>query len=288
MKSVIPIQESSSQKAGIPIDVKTLNSGTSSRKIKKLAIRQFPLEKMAPQAQQIAKGVINDLTLFRRLPKIELDVDRRTYEYFTNHPDVAVSVWRAMEISKVKMTEKSPTLYLTDTQDGTQGVVEVLLKSPQHYVVVCRGEFKSPALKAPIQAVAMMHLQPEFSSNGHVTHQLDMYVSLPSDAIALIARLISPISNRIADRNFEEISLFVKMMSVAMQRQPGWVEGIAEKLDGISAEAREELLQTTAEVYVHAARSERENIGEGTVLREILPPTRNAIQSKASVQANAN
>ena len=281
--SVIPILKSSKQHAGIPIEVETLTQGTSSRRFRRESLRTFPLAQMTPQSQAVACAIFNDLTLYRRLPKISLDVDRRTYEYFTSHPDVAVSIWRAMEISKVMMTEKSPVQYETDTRDGTRGVVDVLLKSPEHYIVVCRGEFKSPALKNPIQATAMMHLQPNYSQAGRVTHQLDMYVSLPSDAIAFIARLISPISNRIADRNFEEISLFVEMMSVAMQRQPGWIESIAEKLEGVSDEAREELLKTTAKVYVDAAKAEAVSLDPHSKIEDIMPPVRVVSAEEACV-----
>lgn len=285
--SVIPIQQTTEQKTGIPIEVKTLADGTSSRKTRYEAVNQFPFGLMTPESQAIARQIQGNLTLYRRLPLIQFDVDRRTYEYFTEHPDVAVSIWREMEISRVTMAEKSPMLYETDTQDGTRGIVEVLLRSPEHYIVVCRGEFKNPALKTPIKAVAMMHLQPVFSESGLLTHQLDMYVSLPSDAIAFIAKMISPISNRIADRNFEEISLFVRMMSVAMQRQPGWVESLAEGLDGISDSSREKLLQTTAEVYVDAVKAERLRMGEVNVsVEDILPPIRDGvIPASSAVQA---
>ncbi|MEW4488642.1 hypothetical protein AB1L42_11200 [Thalassoglobus sp. JC818] len=269
--SVIPIRRSTINEQELSLTVETIEEGTSSRRVRSAAIEQFPIQKLTPHGQQSAMGILDDLTLFRRLPVIEFEADPQVYDFFADRPDVAVSIWRAMDISKVELDRKSPTLFETNTNDGTQGTVEVLLRDSENYIVMCRGEFKSPALSSPIQAVAMMHLRPTFTPKG-VRHQVDLYVSLPSDAIALIAKLISPISNRIADRNFEEISLFVKMMSVAMTRQPGWVEAVASRLEGVSEEDRGALLQTTAEVYVNACREEQRATGAAPTLEGILPP----------------
>ena len=154
--------------------------------------------------------------------------------------------------------------------------MRVLLNTADHYVVTCHGEFKSPAIKKPIQAIAMMHLKPKFSKTGKVTHQLDMYVSFPSSAIEALARFISPVSNRIADRNFEEISLFVEMMSVAMARQPGWIEQLTTKMDGIKPGDTDELLKLTATIYVDAVKAERSLSERSVTLEEILPPIQTA------------
>lgn len=254
--SVIPIRETSADKVGTPLAVRVLEPGNSNRRQKSAAVESFPLHLMPAQNQRIARDILNNVSLYRRLPKLELESDRRCYQYFIEHPDVAVSIWRAMEISNVQMTRRQECVYDTDTLDGTRGTVMLLLNTPQHCIVTCHGEFKSPALKRPIQASAMMHLQPTFHPSGKVTHQLDLYVAFPSTAVDVIARLISPVSNRIADRNFEEVSLFVELMSKAMARQPGWVEQIASELQGVRSEDVDKLLSVTAATYVDALRAE--------------------------------
>ncbi len=276
--SVIQITSSSSEQVGEKIAVTTLSPGTSSRRVRKKAVSEFPYHLMSQQNKATALSIVDDLSLYRRLPTLELETDRRCYEFFTKHPDMAVSIWRAMEISRVEMTRKSESLFVTDTKDGTSGTVQVLLNTPDNYVVTCHGEFKSPAIKKPIKAIAMMHLKPTFSENGTVTHQLDMYVAFPSPAIGAIARLISPVSNRIADRNFEEISLFVEMMSLAMSRQPGWVEKLANKTNGVQPETTKELLKLTAEIYVEAVKAEQANTDITTTIGSLLPPTQTAAQ----------
>src|SRR5690606_33227933 len=125
----------------------------------------------------------------RRLPTLEIEADRRAYEFFTAHPDVAVSVWRALQISNVQMKEVNPNFYRTDTNDGTVGTVEVLLRSPGSYLVLCQGLLQSHGMHRPNQAKALMHLQPKFDKRDRVTHHLDMFVSFLLQTIKTIAKL---------------------------------------------------------------------------------------------------
>ena len=118
-----------------------------------------------------------------------------------------------------------------------------------------------------------MHLQPEFKENDLIVHRFDLFVSFPSQTVETIAKVISPISNRIADRNFEEVSLFVEMMNRGMALQPGWVEQVAQKLEGVSPNRPDELLELTAAIYVEANR--RQQPGSGSVLVP-LPPVSQA------------
>jgi hypothetical protein len=84
--------------------------------------------------------------------------------------------------------------------------------------------------------------------------------------------LISPVSYRIADRNFEEVSLFVEMMSSAMSRQPGWVEQISARLDGVLAGRSQELLNVTAAVYIDYERRRLAETGQPVTLEAIKAP----------------
>lgn len=267
--SVIPMARAAGNPArGITVDVRA--EGDSSRKARQTAIEQIPLAQLTRPGQQSVKGVLDDLSLFRRLPTIHLAADRRVYEFFTGSPDVAVSLWRAMDISRVQMWQTGPNDYETDTRDGTWGKVEVLLRAADHYVIYCTGHFQNPAIKKPIQASAIMHLQPVFGPNGDVTHTLDLFVSFPSQTVETVAKIISPVSNRIADRNFEEVSLFIVMMSTAMQTQPGWVHMLTQKLDGVLAERPQQLLTVTSAVYFDAEKQRMAERG-GPVGVERLP-----------------
>ncbi|MFG0297346.1 MAG: hypothetical protein ACF8PG_15675 [Maioricimonas sp. JB045] len=258
------------------IRVDVIDQGTSSRRIRGGAIKALPTQYLSAQHRQAANEILSSLSLYRRLPVIRCDVDPRVYGFFTTHPDVAVSIWRAMGISKLQMFQTGPNEYESDLGDGTFGVITVLHRSRNSYLILCEGQFNSPLLTKPIQSRALMHLQTSAGQdrNGqhYVTQQADLFVSFPSQTVDTIARIVSPVSNRMADKNFEEVSLFVRMMDVAMHRQPGWVEQISQKLDGILPGSREKLLDVTSQVYVDARRQALREAGMPVSVDEVIPP----------------
>lgn len=268
--SVIPVNQLAT--GGQPVTAALVKAADSSRRTRSEAVDQLPVAHLSPDGQAKVQQVLKDLSLFRRLPTLEIEADRRTYEFFTAHPDAAVSVWRALQISSVQMKEVNSNFYRTDTNDGTVGTVEVLLRSPGSYLVLCQGLLQSPGMPRPIQAKALMHLQPKFDTRGRVTHHLDLFVSFPSQTIETIAKLTSPVSFRIADRNFEEVSLFVALMSSAMSRQPGWVEQTSQRMDGLAPGRTNDLLKVTAAVYVDAERRRLAAAGLPVTPESILPP----------------
>ncbi len=242
-----------------------VEKGSSSRRLRKLAINDLPQQSLTSQEQRVVDDVLSSISVFRRLPAFQCELDPRVHEYFTRHPDVAVSIWRAMAISQLEMTQTDPLHYSIDTRDGTTGVVTVLHQTRESCVIHCDGMFKSPYLKNAIHAKSIMHLKTRIGTDregrAYVTHQADLFVSFPSQKIGTIAKLISPVSNAIIDRNFQEISLFVHVMWQAMAKQPGWVEQIAARLDGVPEARRDELLKLTADVYITAQANRHKRAG---------------------------
>ena len=128
-----------------------------------------------------------------------------------------------------------------------------------------------------------MRVQAKFErqADGRMmaTHYGDVFVEFPSQTVETVAKLISPISNTIADRNFKQLTFFTHMMTVAMVRQPGWVEAITRRMDGISEQHRDDFLQLSAKTYV--AERQREAAQQGHVLsvEELLRPLQQASAS---------
>jgi hypothetical protein len=235
-----------------------------------------PLGKLAPEHQRIAQSVLGDVSLFRRLPTVKAKLDPRVYQYFIDAPDAAVSIWRVLGISKLELKQTAPGVFEADTGDGSTGTVSLLLRTPTSCVVYCEGLFKSPVLTKPIKARALVTLtatiEPQTDGTAFITHTADMFVSFPSLAVETIAKMVSPLSYKYADRNIEEITSFLRMMDVSMSRQPGWIEQIAALMDGVSAERNKQLLQVTAAVYVDAQRRQFAAKGQPFRLEAIQPP----------------
>ena len=81
-----------------------------------------------------------------------------------------------------------------------------------------------------------------------------MFVSFPSQTVEMAAKILAPVGNVILDRNFKEVSIFMHMMSLAMERQPGWVERVAKQLEGVLPIRQPQLLKVAARVYIDGQR----------------------------------
>jgi hypothetical protein len=202
--------------------------------------------------------ILSDVSLYRRLPTVRCPIDPKVYQFFIDHPDVAVSVWRVLGISKLTLKQTGPNTFDADTGDGSTGSLQMLSKTPTQCVIYCDGMFKSPVLPKAIKARALVVLNTQYQQQPDgaaiVTHSVDMFVNFPSLAVETIAKVVSPLSYKFADRNMEEITAFLRMMELSMERNPGWIEQVAQLLEGVAAERGPELMKLTASIYVDAQR----------------------------------
>jgi len=239
--------------------------GTSESSARKAAIAALPVEQLSAENRQKVEKLIKSVSFYRRLPKVTFTVEPEVYNYFLAHPDVAVSIWRAMKISKLKMWQTGRFDYEADTGDGSVGSLEVLHLGGEKNLAVCDGLYKSQLFTKPIEAKSLLFLQVSFAKQPDgtvlVTHRADLFVTFPSTTIDVVARIFSPLTVKMTDRTFTEISLFLKMMSMAMSRRPDWVEHITEKMDGVAEVRKEQVVDLSTQVFTAAQSRELEQMG---------------------------
>jgi hypothetical protein len=277
---IIPVAGADQTTVRQALRVDVTQAGSSSKDELARAVRRLPLSKLSAEDRQRVNGVVRHPSLYRRLPTVTCRTDPRVYSFFVENPDVAVSIWRVMGISDMQMRQVSANEYETDLKDGTLGAISVLHRSPACHLILCTGDFKSPLLAKPLRSTGLMSLQSQQwqGPNGeqYVTHSADVFVVLHSEAVEAVAKLISPMSFKMADKNFEEVTLFIRMMDEAMAHQPGWIERTAARLDGVVPGRDKELLDVASRVYVDARRRELEQAGGPVTLEAIRPPVRTA------------
>lgn len=250
--------EEQSDRDRLMADVAIVKDGDSSRDTREDAERALPMTLLAPRDAQRVRQIVSRTTLFRRLPTVAIETEADVYEFFMAHPDVAVAIWRAMDISNFQMRQTHPATFFADAGDGTSGTVEVIFRDRNEIVALCEGQYRPNLPVKPIRALAMIHVESMHRTNQagkpETTHRVDLFVAFPSQTVKMAARIVSPISNVIMDRNFIEISRFVRMMSVAMEIRPGWVEFIGNQLQGVAPADKTGFLNTAARVYVAARK----------------------------------
>ena len=258
-----------------PVEAHVQVKGTSSDKVKKTAISELQLDRLTPQNRARVQSLLDEVGYFRRLPTTVFAADPDVYQFFIRYPDVAVSIWRVMGISEMKMWQTGPSEYEGDSGDGSTGTIDVVYRSAEENILICDGQYQSPILKKPIKARSLVVLKTSFikETDGtiYVTHRADMYVAFPSQTVESVAKVLSPLTGTMADRTFTEMSLFLRMMSLAMTRRPNWVDQIAGQLEGVQELRKQQLREVT--VRVHNVERKRQG----------LPP----LISKAAVPAPA-
>ena len=235
------------------VEAHVQSKGTSSDKVKKTALTELPLAKLTPQNRVRVQALLDEVGYFRRLPTTVFAAEPEVYQFFIRYPDVAVSVWRVMGISEMKMWQTGPNEYEGDSGDGSTGTIDVVYRGADETLLICEGQYQSPMLKKPIQARSLVMLKTSFikESDGtiFVTHRADMYVAFPSQTVETVAKVLSPLTGSMADRTFTEMSLFLRMMSLAMTRRPTWVDQIAGQMEGVADIRKLQLRQVTLQVH---------------------------------------
>jgi hypothetical protein len=88
-----------------------------------------------------------------------------------------------------------------------------------------------------------------FHANGHeayVTHRLDAFVKLDSGAAEAVARLADPLTGHLANQTFSQVTAFLAAMSRWIRQTPEWAYHLADRLQDISPDDRQQLRELTA------------------------------------------
>ena len=93
------------KKAGMKILSEGESSGDSQRK----TVAAVPYNQMTAVNRQRAQKIIDGCTQYRKLPTLQYTIDAPIYRYLLSHPDVAVSTWRVMGISRFEMWQTITT-----------------------------------------------------------------------------------------------------------------------------------------------------------------------------------
>ena len=230
-----------------------LEAGSSSATARKAALAALPLNQLRPDQRAKANSILGSISFYRRLPKVSFPVEPEVYNYFVAHPDVTASLWRAMNISKLEMWQTARYEYEADLKDGTLGVVEALLQSPDRQLVFCDGSFKSPLLTKPIKARSLLLLETTLEKHADgratATHRAELFVSFPSETVEAISKVLTPVTTTITDKTFSEVSLFLKLMSRAMASRPDWVEDLVQKMDGVTDIRKKQVRELSDHVH---------------------------------------
>ena len=236
-------------------------SGTTSAAARQEAIESIPLDKLDRHAQAKIKGVLANVSIFRRLPVRVVDCDPELYQFLARHPDVVVSIWDALKLTQLDLRQTAPDKFRAVESDGTTVTFEYLLKSHDTHIVYAEGTYTGALLTRPVKGSCLCILKSgyvrETDGRYYVTSRLDTFLNVEPGAIELVAKTLQPIAGHVADNNFIQTVAFLGSLSKTAEVNPSGVERLAARLPGVQAEIREEFAAVAAKVAEKAAAVER-------------------------------
>jgi len=230
-------------RSGEPLQVE----GSSSRESREQALRSIPLGNLTPQAIAKLRPVLDDPTIFRRMPLQTIHCDHEMFTFIVRQPEVLVEIWQLMGMTRVSIERQGPFAFNGEDGAGTSCRCELILGSEKLHIYYTEGDYQGGMINRKLdgRCICVIHSQPALGENGQalVAASMDIFLKLDNIGADLIAKTISPLVVKTADYNYIESLRFVSQLSSAAQRNPQAIEQLAGKLEGLQPEIRNRFVQ---------------------------------------------
>jgi hypothetical protein len=224
---------------------------SSSRAAQDDAVRAIPWKQMSPASRQTAQAVINNTSIYRRLPTRIIDCDPDLFTFLLQHPEIVIDVWRVMGISQVALNKGPDGAYHGTDGAGTTGTVRYLFsnwgQSAHNLAVVyADGGYQGPPFPGPLKAQSILLLRSgavrETNGRHYITVRIDSFVRIENLGVEIVAKTVQPWIAKTADQNFIETLTFVSNFSHTAEKNPQGMQRLANRLKTVDEPTRNELV----------------------------------------------
>ena len=226
---------------------------TTSHRARSEAINAISLDALSDREAGAVKYVLDNTSIYRRLPTHVVDCDPELFTYLVRHPEVLVEIWRELGISRVQLEQVAGGSYRADDGVGTTGQFRVLDErfnrlAQNRFLVYSEGTYQGKFFrKMPVTArcVLLLRTGSTVETNGrtYVTARIDSFVNIDRISVEMIAKTVHPWLGKTADHNFRETMRFISSFSRTAERYPDGIERLVQRLTSLRSNTRSELIQ---------------------------------------------
>lgn len=225
---------------------------SSSRRAKEEAIQAIPFDKLDAQARAQVRHVLENVSVFRRLPTQVIRAEPSLYHYFLDHPDVTVEMWRTLGLTELNVQRTGQNRFHLDDGQGTSGDAQIIYRSHDTHVIYTQGRYEGSLFPKPVQGHVVILLRTGYvrepSGEFHITSRLDAFVRMENVGVDLIAKTFHPLAGKIIDENFIEAIKFVGSVSRTAEVNPESMQAITERMQGVDAKDQDQLIRVIADI----------------------------------------
>jgi hypothetical protein len=217
------------------------------------AIQSIPFDKLGRDMRGRIATVINNASIFRRLPTQSVDCDPDLFVFLVRNPEVVVDIWRVMGITNMTLDRNGPDRYRASDGQGTTGNVEFAFRSSDLHVIYSEGMYDGPMFPTKLRGQCVMVLKTvsahDSGGRAFVTNRLDAFLRIENLGAEIVAKTLQPHLGKTADHNFSETSSFVGTLAHTAETNPNGVSRLAQRLGHVEPQVRQQF----ADLAVHAA-----------------------------------
>lgn len=238
---------------------------TSSRAARDEAIQSIPWQTIAPEDRHRAQFVIQNTSIYRRLPTRVIDCDPAMFAFLIQHPEVVIDVWQLMGISRITMDKLPDGTYRGTDGAGTTGNVRYLHTSCRPdgrvlAVVYADGAYDGKPFITKLKAKSVLVLRAsavqETNGRYYLTVCVDSFVHVEQMGFEIVAKTVQPWLNKTADQNFIETLSFISNFSRTAEKNPQGMQRLSTRLPSIDEPTRHELVDLCFRAADRYARRE--------------------------------
>ena len=217
-------------------------AATTSREAEREAIAALPLAQLAAQDRATVRSVVENHSVYRRLPTSVVQCDPHLFSFLLDHPEVLTNIWQLMRISDVHLQRTSADTFRADDGQGTVADIKVLYRGHDTQLLYAEGAYSGPLLTQPIRGRCLLLLRfqgiEETNGRHYVTCRLDTFLHMERVGIDMLAKAFHPLVGRSADANFTETLAFVGHLSQTCTANPSGTARLAQMLTHVEPTTR--------------------------------------------------
>ena len=227
---------------------------TNSRAARDEAVKSIPFDKLSGEMRTRVSTVINNVSVYRRLPTQSIDCDPDLFVFLVRNPEVIVDIWRVMGITNMTLDRSGPDRYRASRRPGDDRECRIRLSQRRLTRYLFRGNVRRADV--PDQAPRTMRDDLEKQLRSRVERTglgRQSPRRLPADresrAPRSLPRHCSRLLGKTADHNFSETTSFVGTLAHTAETNPSGVSRLAQRLRHVEPQIRQQF----ADLAVRAA-----------------------------------
>lgn len=263
------------------------SKASTSRATRDAAAQAIPYDRMRPDVRERVAAVVDNPSIFRRLPAASIRCDRNLYLLLIHNPEIVIDIWQLMGITNMSLVRTGPDRFSAADGQGTTGTLEIVYRSADTHVIYSTGTYDGSLSPAKIRGESVVVLKSDYyrDPDGHqrIACRLDVFLHLDNVGIEWIAKTLQPLLGKTADHNFAETASFVASLSRTAETNPAGVARLSNRLMHVDPATRQRFAEASqqASERADAVREASADLPAQRASDEVSPATAQSQDAEA-------